>query len=394
MKKKKHEKLLILYRDGTLAEISEKKLEPNHMKKAKYLMIPIVKKPNTYWCTRPSKSWFAHRYVVDIEMDACLVDFEESLVTNFGTLPSHYETKSMIEFGNFLCILYRLNGYLNVVEEGLGDISYDTQLFTPAYIHVQTFDESGHSIRDIQTKTLHAEDGYADDVVEIIYWLEKQAEFLDDFLLGFDGAKDGLNCIPQLIEIDFARMQWAERKKITKCKYNGYKLFRIDDFGAYFLGSDDIWNRCLIAPGFWSKIYGINTMDGSFMSKAIKSAMQQCDHVSTNTKMILSDACSNEEFEVFSLYYGISIADPYAYLKWITFSEDIISYMTLMTYMVESAQHDSVDLENIKVLFFLTRTDSDFISPDSLVCSQSEALLGKIRQYLLDQIYKEEDRHA
>lgn len=394
MKKKKHEKILILYKDGTMLEVSEKKLEPNHMKKAKYFMIPIAKKPNTYWCTRPSKSWFAHRYVVDIEMDACMVDFEESIIENIGTIPSHYETKSLVEFGNFLCTLYRLNGYLNVVEEGLGDIAYSMQIFTPSYLHVQTLDKSGHIIRDIYSESLHAPDGYSDDAVEIIYRLEKQAEFLDDYLLGFDGAKDGLNCIPQLLEVDFNQMRWVERKKITKCKYNGYKLFRIDDFGAYFLGSDDIWNRCLVAPGLWTKVYGINTMDGSYMSKAIKSAIQQCDHVSTNAKIILSEACSNEEFDMFMLYYGISIADPYAYLKWIIFSEDIVSYMTLMAYMVESAQRESVDLENIKVLCFITRNDSDFISPDSLVCSQSEALLGKIRQYLLDQIYKEEDRHA
>ena len=391
-KKKKSPKLLILYKDGSMLEVSEKKLEPAHMKKAKYLLVPIDKKPNAYWCVRPSKMWFASKYIVDMKWDACLVDFEESLIENFGDLPSHFETNSMIAFANYLCTLYKVNGYCNVIEEGLGDLATELQMFTPSKIRVITFDDQKNIICDIETEEFHYQDGYSDTANEIIFQLEKQAESLDDFLLEFGSSKSGINCLPMLIEVDFNQMAWAERKKITKWRYNGYKLFRIDDFGAYFLGSDDIWNRILRTPGVWMRIYGLDANDGRFMSHEIGAALHNCDKITDRIKIVLSEACDNDDIDSYVVRYHLSVADPQAYLKWILFSEDIIGYTVLMTYIIAN-YNACVNIDDIKILIFTSDTEygSPFTAPDSLMCSQSEALLGKIRQYLLNRIYKEEN---
>lgn len=392
-KKKKSPKLLILYKNGTMLEISEKKLEPNYMKKAKYLLVPIDKKPNAYWCVRPSKMWFASRYIVDMQMDVCIVDFEESLYSNYGFVPSHFESTSLVAFVNFLCTLYKLNGYLNLAEQGTGDLNACLQMFTPSKIQVVALDDDKHIKYELVSPEIYHTEGYSDSATDVIFQLEKMGDILSDLLFGFDSAKDTINCIPQLIEVDFMRMEWAERKKITKCRYNGYKLFRIDDFGAYFLGSDDIWNRCMRARGMWLYIFGLGTNDAELLPKAIRNGVMQCDHVSPMNRQILSEACDNEEIDAYAVRYHMSIADPFAYLQWITFSEDIIAYVVLMTYIVEnSIDESSVDISNIKVLIFGCNSESgaEFASPDSLMCSQSEALLGKIRQYLLDRIYKEE----
>ncbi|MCM1214122.1 MAG: hypothetical protein NC548_06330 [Lachnospiraceae bacterium] len=393
MKKQKKPKLLILYRNGAMREISEKKLRPEHMKKGRYMLVPISKKTNAYWCVRPSTEWFAAKYIVDITIDTLLLDYEESIVQNYGTIPTHYETSSLVDFANYLCTLYKINGYQEVIEQGTSDICTSLQHFTPSHISVQLLDSDNTIMREYISQEEHFENGYSDDVVmRVVNNIDFQGSCLETLLMGLGVNSESLNGIPQLIEPDFNQMTWEEKKKITKCRYGGYKLFRIDYFGAYFLGSDDIWNRCLTSSGIWCKMYSFSLTDVNLMPKMVSHYLYQADHPSFLTKTALCEICENDEFDMWTLMYQFPISDAFTYLQWLTFSEDIVSYMTLMTYLiVDYFTCGPVNINDIKVLLFLCDGNSNsYSSPDSIMCSQSEVILGKLRQYLLTKLYKED----
>jgi len=389
LKKQKKPKLLILYNDGSMLEVSEKKLTVNLIKKAQYLLVPALKKPNVYWCVRAAKEWFASRYIIDIAIDAVYVDFEDGDATNYGTVPSHFETTSLVEAVNFVCTLYKLNGYGEVIEQGTNDLNSCVHIFTPSKIHMILLDSERQILREYESEEYHCPDGESNDAVEIIFNLERQADCLDDLIIGFGADSSSLNGIPQLIETDFQSMQWRARKKITKCKYGGFKLFRIDYFGAYFLGSDDIWNRCLCTKGIWCRIFGLSTLDVQYLNTNLQTQIFYVDHPAPITKNVFCEACENDDIDTYKILYHMPINDAFTFIQWIAFSEDIISYMTLMTYMIDSCSNDT-DISDIKILIFACDNDQTFDSPDSLMCSQSEALLGKFRQYLLSKVYKEE----
>ena len=140
------------------------------------------------------------------------------------------------------------------------------------------------------------------------------------------------------------------------------------------------------------RIYGLDANDGRFMSHEIGAALHNCDKITDRIKIVLSEACDNDDIDSYVVRYHLSVADPQANLKGILFSEDIIGYTVLMTYIIAN-YNACVNIDDIKILIFTSDTEygSPFTAPDSLMCSQSEALLGKIRQYLLNRIYKEEN---
>ena len=136
----KSEKILILYRDGNYKWKKLKKLTKDDMnkKEIKYLLIPSIKNPLLFYTILPDERLLSEKFHIQLTMDIANIDFDNDYFTFLDRFESEYEANSLLDFIEFISILYKINGISETMENSwLSDGMTDVRTIYPVRYKIE-----------------------------------------------------------------------------------------------------------------------------------------------------------------------------------------------------------------------------------------------------------------
>lgn len=338
----KNEKILILYRDGNYKWKKLKKLTKDDMdkKNVNYLLIPSATNSILFYTILPDKRLLSDRFRVKLTMDIANIDFDDDYFTFIDRFDSEYDTDSLIEFIEFISILYKINGVSELIEEswfidGFSNVRtmYPTMYRIEFYNYNKITDviDSG----DLPNYTYDTKLPFS-----AFQWLiSNRMDTISDILLTWDSSKNSILKIPVLltfIDGKYNKIKYANKFDISELSSDVMIMVRLDGYGSYYLTNP--------------KMYKILTHQNTFNMDLIVTNINSYD-ISSNIYRDIGEnfeSASQIERDAFCRYvkgdggylYGhtYSLGDIYSFIIWLTFSKDTIAYIHALFHTVEDKQ--------------------------------------------------------
>lgn len=389
MSKKKLQYITVLYKNGSFDEVREDRLEKKHVDshRVKYLIFPDLTRNLVYNIVKPTSLLLAKRFESDMLIQGSDVEFDEGVISPFGTIPSECSTESVVEFIQYITTLYRLYGFAEIMESS--NMLKDYQMsfvFYPIEYSTRFYDDHDRLMETIHQKLPRASgEMYLER--DIFAWItEDRMRGYQEILFQADAPKgdESVMDTPRIIRL-FTNRSWIPVKK-PKHLDNERALFRIDGFGGYLLiskhiwelmtgkGSIDLWTYSYIEP----ELYDDSKQKTAFRVEMLGQIQQ------------LFERGLVENFHGYDLVMHWEIRDPYVFSQWLAYGEDIISYINIVTYFAalklsdeEMDEEMTNTMANLSVPECVTYLWMD--NPSTLLTNQ-DIMRGKLKSNLLSRL--------
>ncbi len=229
-------KLIILYKDGSISIIKEKRFKYN--KKMKYVLVPI----NSYDIENTFICLYANKYMdfekAEIEVDMLIArydDYDKDEITDTNPLTmGNISTTSVIDFYNYLHSLYKIELFNNIINanmENPNQINIDLLNFK-----VRLF-ENGETLFEFSNNRI---DEYSDEpeefetVIDVdFYAIHKKLEKIykpinSDMLYN------------ETLAIDYSKKKWVMKKKFKPNENYIWGIALDTTHSMYFMRSEEL----------------------------------------------------------------------------------------------------------------------------------------------------------
>lgn len=376
----KSNQLIILYKNNEVGLINPDKLKEKHInyKTVKYILVPAFGKPNVFYIIKPSKLLLAKRFKVSMTIDASMVDYEESLVSYIDSIDSSIDTKSMVEFVNFMATLYKINGFAELLESSALDMCYAIQSFYPTEYHVEFFDDKDNLMDSINSGKLEItrRNLYTDEC-PVNFIVQDRMDPLEDILFNISSATKSIHDLPFDFHLD--GNYWRDSVKLSQLKGTDIILFYLKGFGAYFLLDVSTINQFIkLHPcRMLSQVHGSDRRDDAILKRL--------DKLSEYDRISIGEHIENNEFDNYTLLYEFNLADLWTNTAFFCFGSDIVMYLRMIAFLMEDCE--SKEFSDYRLVMFDATNRKLYID--------TEIQSGKLKEAIVQQIFEslEEDQN-
>ena len=335
----KSEKILILYRNGNYKWKKLKKLTKDDMnkKEIKYLLIPSIKNPLLFYTILPDERLLSEKFHIQLTMDIANIDFDNDYFTFLDRFESEYEANSLLDFIEFISILYKINGISETMENSwLSDGMTDVRTIYPVRYKIEFI--THNKITDvIDSGELK---NYTDDSElksTAFTWItDERMDAISDILLTWDSEKNSIVKLPILLT--FKDDKWNKIKYINnfesiKLDSDDLIMVRLDGYGSYYLTNYRMYKILTHTNTFNMDLIAVNVNDYNFHSSLYRNIGERFDYIS----QVERDAFCRYTKEEMSFFYGYTynLGDIYSLIIWLVFSQDIITYLHALYHTME-----------------------------------------------------------
>lgn len=352
------ERIFIFYRyHNTYESIKVNKLKKSDMDpdKVRAILVPLYGKSNVYMRIKPNQLFLAKRFKATLDIRLSEVMFGENRATELDTFNTEIDTSSLVEFCNFMSVLYKINGY-NTGMENLQESDYAQDVYYPISYQIEFYDGLNHLIEEIsfskkidQYNEVDLSESYETPIFEKL--LTGRMKKLDDLFLNCDAVstskkdRDFMSSSKQFGEFIYLNPNSGtyQRDKYlprVSMREDLLLLSFISDWGCYFLSGLRFPGRALQRMPIDNKLY---VFDNTLEVNRRLRYMQD---------MGIDDiAMCFSESGVYTAMYFFTISDIATLLTWLAFTEEMIGYMvTVYTLKTTGKNADSFNTQDVYIL--------------------------------------------
>lgn len=352
------ERIFIFYRyHNTYESIKVNKLKKSDMDpdKVRAILVPLYGKSNVYMRIKPNKLFLAKRFKATLDIRLAEVMFGENRATELDTFNTKIDTTSLVEFCNFMSVLYKINGY-NTGMESLQVNDYAQDVYYPVSYQIEFYDELNRLIEEIsfskkidQYNEVDLSESYETPIFEKL--LTGRMKKLNDLFLNCDAVstskkdRDFMSSSKQFGEFIYLNPNSGtyQRDKYlprVSMREDLLLLSFISDWGCYFLSGLRFPGRALQRMPIDNKLYVFdNTLE---VNRRLRH-MQD---------MGIDDiAMCFSESGVYTAMHFFTISDIATLLTWLAFTEEMLGYMvTVYTLKTTGKNADSFNTQDVYIL--------------------------------------------
>lgn len=325
--------IILLYKDKSFKAIKEKDFRKYfNSKELKCVLFPKLDNPTVYYPIIPDKRLLSSSFHVELTFDISEFDLDRNGIYFKDRFNSSFDTQSVIEFIEYLSIFYKNNGSSALLESAcLEDGNGIMRAIYPTHYKI----DFEYGMESIDSGVLNNATSDIEIEDPIYQWLvEDRMYYLSDILFTTESDKNSSFKLPNFLILK--ENTWTKNKYIHNSDEldlddNDLVLIRMDSFHSYYLLPWDIASQIMHVDSFdmdlilcESEMLPSNVYD-SFAANV--SNIHQVERDALCRYLIAEEYC---EFK-----YTFTLGDIYCFLAWLTFSKDIINYLTSM-YKVDS----------------------------------------------------------
>ena len=374
----KSEKIFILYRDKSYKWKKIMKLTKEDMnpKEVRYLLIPSIKNPLVFYVVLPDKRLLSERFKIHITMDIANIDCDNQYFDFIDRFQSDYETDSLLEFIEFISILYKINGSAEIMEDSwLIDGVTDTRSIYPVYYNIQ-FINHDKVIDEIDSGELPNYTNESELRETAFEWVtQSRMDAISSILLSWDSDKNSIVKLPILLILkndSWGKIRYNYNIEDFNLDPDVLVMVRLEGFGSYYLTTYREYKMMTKVKSFSMDVIVTNIDHDSIESNLYQDIGFKFNYA----PQIERDAfCRYIKEAGYPLYkYTYSLGDIYSLLVWISFSKDIIIYLRALFHTMEEDKF-IICIRHIGKL-------------SNYVCSFDEIMKGAFQEYLTKYIWR------
>lgn len=319
--------IIVLYKNKEYKVIKYKHLyrELQNTSNIKYILFPSLTSDLIYYPIIPNKCLLSTKFTIDINFNIGDFDFDEDTFAFIDEFSSHYETTSVFQFIEYLSIFYKLSGSAEITESLFLSESSNLCAIYPVNYKI-TFDKmySKYNIDSGDLKrVLH--DCYLPDTA--FNWItEGRMDPLSDLLYIIDSSKNSATNLPLFIglyEKNWIKAKYTNNLSQLNLPLNTLSLIKLEGYNSYYLTTYELFIKMMHIETLSINVL-ISTIDSIRDSIYVNYAL----NYETSSQDTRDELCKYIKDE-FAYYfdYTFSIGDVYSFLIWISFNQDIISYL-------------------------------------------------------------------
>lgn len=312
--------ILILYKNGKVKSSSLKKINKINLsdKLIKYIMIPYLQSPNIYIPIKPSKLYRFINTKIILEYQLMTFDYDSMDVELYSSDIFTKECHNIIDFINVLYNLYEFRAMsilINDYRENKMCTSMDLfhWVIYPRRIRIEFYDNSKTIAHVIDSEDMGGFDQFSEKDFKGVppqYLAEDRLNCLSEIMFTPCGTNVNLsNSLKNLpIGIKLENDIWEKiNKPSTELKNEDYFLYKLDDFGAYYILRYEMYIKLLTINHFTVQLIGTEIISNTFNDINIFPSLDKnkCPHI-LERKEAIQKYLNDDIFDIYNVSLYVS----------------------------------------------------------------------------------------
>lgn len=320
-------KIIVLYKNGMYKVLKESKVKSEILtEKIKCLLVPKNSNPIVYYPILPSKILTSSKFNTEIIFDIGEFDFENNHFEFIDRFTSRNESNSLIEFINYLSVLYLNEGISTILEDGFLSDGYWYGYRYRAIYPIEYKIKVDKHLNNIHSNELRHKDSSGELNTHSVEWIfSDRMRELSGIMYTSDSKKNSSLKLPKFISLTgeyWFSFNHIDSKKSMKDN-NDLILVKIGDIPAYRLLTYEDCIKLMHIPTYNFNFFLVDP--DNISGNIYRAFTEDIDNMGDIERDGLSSYLYSESCSEYQ--YIFNLADIYCLLIWVEFSKDIVNYV-------------------------------------------------------------------